>query len=238
MKKVGLIVSKEYISVSEILANSPHKVEKCAHGAPFSVTYYPPYRKLNQKFAIYLCHCDIGELASAAATELLISSYKVDYVVNFGMAFPLNDLARRNKITVASGVVHYDFDVSHALGYEAIGVYPQYSSCYIEPDAKLIDKIAQSDLEVPFMRCASGDKCIVNPDSKPAKLCRSLYADICDMNSAGVAVIADRHSLPWIVIKGITDGVHNGNTCEDLEFDKSAARAFRYALLILNTMLT
>ena len=57
---------------------------------------------------LFVIHAGCGELAAAAATQLLIICYKVDLVVNFGVVGGLTPQMALLKCCVVRSVVHYD----------------------------------------------------------------------------------------------------------------------------------
>ena len=155
--------------------------------------------------AIRLIECGVGELNAAAATQLLISRYKhppVELIVNFGTCGSLTTSHVVGKTLLVSGSVHYDFDLSSVDGIEPARHY-ECESIYIPADKDLTKEAAESELECVF--CASGDKFITDQVLKQ-NLFERYGASICDMESAGVLLTANRAKIPALVFKTVSDG--------------------------------
>ena len=64
---------------------------------------------------IYLIKSGIGEIYASSATQLLISEYKVDLIMNFGVCGSLNSSVGLLDTVIVKGVVQYDFDLSQTV---------------------------------------------------------------------------------------------------------------------------
>lgn len=158
---------------------------------------------------IVLGKCGIGEIASAAATSLLIGYFDCEYVVNFGLVGSLNGRELGSLVCVKD-VVHYDCDVT-AFGY-ALGQPAGSKEVYFKTDAEVRGTLLS---HLPAVRLASGDKFISKTEIKN-RLVAKFSADICDMEGAGVAITCSRAGVPFTMIKLVSDGA-----------DESAAETFR-----------
>ena len=76
MKKIGLLVAVEMGAVLERYGEPQEKQTLCG----FELLRYD-----NEAYSIYAVNSGAGEIAAAAATELLIAVCGVDLVVNFGV---------------------------------------------------------------------------------------------------------------------------------------------------------
>ena len=106
---------------------------------------------------VFLAKCGIGEVASAAATAVLIGRFDCTYIVNFGLVGAL-DPAIHGLVCVRD-VVHYDCDITafgHALGAPADIDDPYIPAC---ADARSV----LSSFDLPAVRLASGDKFVADP---------------------------------------------------------------------------
>lgn len=115
---IGIVVSKEFVSVDGILGPS-----KPIYQGKIKARYYAPDNEA-RNFGVYLVHCSIGEIAASAATQFLIDNFAIDLILNFGMAHSLNPDFTHPLTCIVERVVHYDFDVSLALGHHDPGSYP------------------------------------------------------------------------------------------------------------------
>ena len=81
-RKIGLLVAVEMDSVFARYG-TPGKAER---RGGFEIFHYE-----NEQYILYAIHSGIGEIAAAAAAELLIDRYEVELVVNFGVVGGLTE---------------------------------------------------------------------------------------------------------------------------------------------------
>lgn len=237
---VGIIASKEFFAISEVLGKAETYLPITKHTGLFDVEgnvvsqlgiSYWRQDKASRHFDICAVHCNIGELAAAAATQALIDNIKVDLIVNFGMAHSLHSGVEQT-LHIVDDVIHYDFNVTECNANAVRGEYPHFSDGHIKPTKRIIDKLKTFDPPLPFASCASGDTFVVK-DSTKEKLRSEFGADICDMNSAGVLITCQANCTPCLILKGITDGIHNGAYSWDAQFNSDTIFSFKQALPVL-----
>ena len=78
-------------------------------------------------------------------------------------------------------VVHYEMDTS-PVDHVPVGYYLSYKTDSFPCDKQLL-AVAKSALDLPVVRCASGDKFVADPVVK-THLHVEFNAQICDMESA------------------------------------------------------
>lgn len=228
---IGLITSNEYVSVTNAIERAGridrHNIKHLKYSTV--TTLYA------EDFQLHVLHSAIGEIGAAAATRALIDFCEPQLIINFGMARVLSNKVSPLKTYIVKNVIHYDFDVSGALSKPDPGAYPQYRSHLIPTSQSLIESLGELVDEFPLVTCASGDKFITKKEDK-ARLLSTFSADIYDMNSAGTLIVCDDADIPCIIIKGTTDGIHNGTSSFDFSFDRDANDAFRNAMRIIKRL--
>ncbi len=151
---------------------------------------------------IFVVKSGIGEIAAAAATQLLISCYDVDVILNYGFVGSLKENLRCCDILLCDKVVHYEFDTSPIDNIPA-GRYLEFDDVIIKCD-QLIDKVERIIPGIKRATIASADKFVA--DSAIKDMLVSKYnADICDMESAGIIITAKRNNVPAICFKVVSD---------------------------------
>ena len=176
----------------------------------FQVTMW----KLAPDKEVYLILSGVGEISSAICTQHLIDNYKVDKIINYGVAGGLSEKHYDRKVGVVDKIVHYDFDISFGSNYK-VGEYPNIGIYHI-PAKQAISLPKDLDKFI----CASADKVVGGGEPK-RELRRKFGADICEMEAAGIIITCNRNGIPCSFIKAISDGVD-----EDLEaFDKHVYQA-------------
>ena len=199
MKKIGMLVAVEMDAVLRRYGTAK-QVEK-RHG--FEMHLYDM-----GEYEVYVLRSGAGEIAAAAAAELLIDRYQVELIVNFGVVGGLTAEMAQTKTCVVEKVVHYDFDTTeydHCLP----GQYMGYDDAYLRPDPALIDKAAALFPALKRVTCASGDKFVAGEAAKSA-LHERWGADICEMEAAAVVLTCDRAGIPCLLIKTVSDGLTQG----------------------------
>ena len=166
------------------------------------------YRYENDSYNLLVIHSGIGELAAAAAAELLIDRYEVELIVNFGVVGGLTEEMAQTKICVVTRIVHYDFDLS---GIDPVlpAQYPGYPDIYLPTDVDLAEKARTICPELRPVTCASADKFVGNREDKE-RLHRDYGADICEMESAAVLLTCRRNEIPCLLLKAVADGLAGG----------------------------
>lgn len=198
-RKIGLLVAVEMDSVFARYG-TPGKTER---RGGFEIFHYE-----NEQYILYAIHSGIGEIAAAAAAELLIDRYEVELVVNFGVVGGLTEEMAQTKTCVVTKVVHYDFDIS---GIDPLlpAQYPGFESVYIPADEGLVEKACGICPELKPVICASADKFVGNEADK-TRLHKQYNADICEMESAAVLLTCRRNEVPCLMIKAVSDGLTGG----------------------------
>lgn len=157
--------------------------------------------------AVLCCPPSVGEIAAAAACQLLITEFKVGLIFNFGVVGALTEQTSLLSNVLVKSVVHYDMDTS-AIDKLPQGRYGCFDGVAVECDKTLINK-ALSVVSLPVVTCASADKFVADPAQK-ALLASKFGADICDMESAGVLFTCKFNNVPCLMVKCISDSLFGG----------------------------
>lgn len=219
MKKIGLVVAVELDAVLQ------------KYGTPVSDKIHRGFRIITYNThgnLLYVIKCGIGEIYAAAATQLLISEFNIDAVVNFGVVGGLCDSMALTKTCIIKDIVHYDFGIfengTMSVKSHASDNFDN-NDFYIHTNDEL-RKIAldlYSDLKE--VTCASGDKFIGDANEK-RRINRVYSSDICEMESAGIALVCNLNNMPCIFIKTVSDAVSGGLDEFHVQFEKSSEICF------------
>jgi adenosylhomocysteine nucleosidase len=204
MKNIGLIVAVEIESVLNKYGK-PKKQEKIN---AYNVMTYNVTNDIN----LHVIHCGAGEIAAAAATQFCISRLNCEMILNFGIVGGLTDDMSVTKMCVVDKVVHYDFDISQGDKNYVVGQYSEYKDPYIPTTKELVKQALKIEPSLKKSIIASGDK-FIEFASKKRELHNQFNADICDMESAGIALICNRNKIPFLMLKCVSDG------CDDESYN-------------------
>lgn len=222
MKKIGMIVAVEINSVLNKFAQSLSETE---------ISGYKIYEYKTENYELIIVNCGAGQIAAASATQFLISEYKVDLIVNFGVVGGLTNEMSKTKICIVEKIVHYDFDTS-AVDNVEVGRYLQYPDIYIPATKQLVEKAIKINNSLIPVTCASGDKFIADP-AKKIELAKNFKADICEMEAAGIVLTCNRNDIPCMLIKIVSDSIEGGAQ----EFKETKEEAATICLEILNDII-
>lgn len=213
MEKIGLVIAmeKEMEMIKGHLGKTV-KVDVFA-GKPLYINEFRGKK-------LYLAVSSVGEIAAAAATQMLIDRYDVDIVINFGLAGALNEKLKRGQFVLAGAIVHYDFDTS-ALDNCEVGRYMEFDGVRLPIDVKYADILSRR-YELPRVTVCSGDK-FIGDRIKKEWLIDSFGGDICEMEAAGIALTSIRSGVPALFIKVISDNADENSTTDFGDFLKISA---------------
>ncbi len=196
IKTIGMVVAMDK-EIKPFLAS----VGKCVLSKKKGQFEIFGYKTENKD--IYLIKSGIGEIYASSATQLLISEYKVDLILNFGVCGSLGGVSLLDTVIV-KGVAHYDFDLSAIDGVK-VGQYPGYDTPIISAENEYLPLIKKVMGDVNEVICASADKFVADSSIKN-HLKTTFNAEVCDMESAGVLLTAKGANVPCIIIKAVSDG--------------------------------
>ncbi|MCI2254463.1 5'-methylthioadenosine/S-adenosylhomocysteine nucleosidase [Domibacillus sp. PGB-M46] len=154
-----------------------------------------------------LLRSGIGKVNAAMTTAVLIHEFKPDVLINTGSAGGLSPDLQVGDVIISTEVRHHDVDVT-AFGYE-YGQVPQLPAAFTA-DEKLVDiafQASEGDTELKTVKglIATGDSFMNDPASVQA------IADIfpglqaVEMEAAAIAQVAHQFSVPFVVIRALSD---------------------------------
>ena len=222
MKTIGMIVAVE---MDAVLARYGRAAGVERRGG------FEVHRYEGGDYRLFIVSAGAGELAAAAATELLIAGYGAEMVVNFGVVGGLTEDMALARTVVVESVVHYDFDTSAWDGCE-VGRYAAYPTPRIPTTPALVDRACALFPELRRVVCASADKFVAGAEAKKA-LHERFGAEICEMEAAGVVLSCNRAGVPCLVIKTVSDGITGGAE----EFARELTRSAELCLAVTDRII-
>lgn len=214
MKRIGMVVAMRK-EILPLIENSGLEVSNESVGK-YQIS---SFKYLDKE--IIIVESGVGEIYAAGATQLLISKYEVECIINFGVCGLLNDKLNLLETVLVGGIVHYDFDLSK-IDNLPVGQYPNMDRV-IPCKNSLMDVITSINSSIQKVICASADKFVVDEDVKD-NLYKEYDASICEMESAGVALTCLNNNIPFAVIKAVSDG--KGGVDEYRKLVMSASKSY------------
>lgn len=182
---------------------------------------------LNGKTIINVC-CGVGKVNSAICTQMLIDNFKVECIINTGVAGGMNDQIKVCDMVISNEVI------SHDVNLEFLEKYPPYCSAF-KSDTKLIDSAVKSCETLGYKyyigRVVSGEQFISDKTIKQ-DIQNRLNPYAVDMESASIGHCAYTNGIPSISIRCISDNADDDGAMSFDEFEKIAAK--RVASVVLD----
>ena len=162
---------------------------------------------------VAVCVCGVGKVNAAMGTQLLISKFDAEKILNFGVAGGLNDGTKLCDVYQIDSAVQFDFDLTQLNGTK-IGTLDEYAENYL--------KLNVLKLNVAKKKLGSADR--FNDNAEDYKLLTAeLKADIRDMEGAAIVQVAYSAQLPVFSVKAISDVAGSGSTTEQYLKNRSSA---------------
>ena len=180
--------------------------------------------------------CGIGKVNSAICTQILVSEYNVDKVINVGVAGGIGKEIYPGDIVVAENLVQHDMDTT-AFG-DKMGQIPRLDTFDFKCDEEMVALAKKACEEISEInsftgRIASGDQFVANIE-KIQWLDKEFGAISCEMEGASIAQVCYLNSIPFVVIRSISDNANNG---AHMDYQKFIPVAVKNSTRILKQML-
>lgn len=195
------------------------------------------YKITHKSHNIIIAYSKIGKIHAALTCATMILHFGAECIIFSGVAGGLRADLKVGDIILATALCQYDVDIS-AFGHP-LGFIPE-SKIYIKTSANL-NAIAQSiakeqgiDLKEGIV--ASGDS-FISDNSKKGWIMEQFNAAAVEMEGASIAVVASLLSVPFCVIRSISDSADDSANISFDEFlEHSAQKSAKFVLAILEKM--
>ena len=180
--------------------------------------------------------CGIGKVNAAVCAQILISEFKVDSIINVGVAGGIGKDIYPGDLVVGTNLVHHDMDTT-VFG-DAHGQVPRMDVFDFKCDDKLVSAATAACDEIKEIntfqgRIISGDQFISSVD-KIQWFEKEFDALACEMEGASIAHVCYLNNIPCVVIRSISDNANNG---AHMDYEKFVPIAVRNSTIILKSML-
>lgn len=167
----------------------------------------------------------IGKVNAAICTQILVDDFKVDYVINTGIAGSLNAAIDIGDIVISSDVLHHDMDATN-FGYP-LGQVPRMDTLSFPADKRLIE-VAKNvcakvipEIGTHVGRIVSGDQFISDKAVKE-RITKNFNGFCTEMEGASIAHTAYLNKVPFVIIRAISDKADDSATVDYPTFEKQA----------------
>lgn len=180
--------------------------------------------------------CGIGKVNAAVCTQILVSEFNVDKVINVGVAGGIGKDIYPGDVVIATNLVEHDMDTT-AFG-DPHGQVPRMDIFDFKCDSSLIESANSACKKVGGFntftgRIVSGDVFVADVE-KIKWLEKEFNALSCEMEGASIAHVCYLNNIPVVVIRSISDNANNG---AHMDFEKFTPIAVKNSTSILKEML-
>lgn len=181
------------------------------------------------KLIVNAC-CGIAKVNASLCTQVMIDNFKVDAVINTGVAGGMNTAVKVCDIVVSNEVLPHDLELRF------LDNYPPYNSIF-KADQKLIDTVCEVCDGFGYAkhigRIVSGEAFISSSEVKN-EICGKFSPLAVDMESSAIGHCAFMNDVPFVSVRCISDNADDEGEMSFDEFEKIAAK--RVAEIVLEVI--
>ena len=174
---------------------------------------------------VVVVRCGIGKVNAAICTQILADEFKVDAIVNTGIAGSLKNEINIGDIVLSTDALQHDMDAT-GFGYE-YGVIPRMETSVFKADEKLAALAKECceevnpEISVFTGRVVSGDQFISDKDKKDW-ITEHFQGYCTEMEGAAIAQTAYLNQIPFLIVRAISDKADNSAQMDYAEFERKA----------------
>ncbi len=167
----------------------------------------------------------IGKVNACCCTQILADLFRVDCVINTGIAGSLDASIDIGDIVLCTDAVQHDVDAV-AFGYP-LGQIPRVPVFSFPADTALREKAhaicekVNPEIKVHEGRVATGDQFIADKAKKDF-IVTNFQAKCTEMEGSAIAQAAFNNGLPFLIIRAISDKADNSAQMDYPTFEKQA----------------
>lgn len=178
----------------------------------------------------------IGKVNAAVCTQILISEYKVNKVINVGVAGGIGMDIYPGDVVIAENLVQYDMDTT-VFG-DRHGQIPRLDTFDFVCDNELVRVCKEACNEIEGFntfsgRIVSGDQFVASIE-KIKWLEAEFNAKAVEMEGASIAHVCYLNHIPFVVIRSISDNANNG---AHMDYEKFTPIGVKNSTTILKKMI-
>ena len=218
MKKLGIIGAMD-VEVATLKEKMENKQVHTIAGSQYCEG------KLEGMDAVVV-QCGVGKVNAALCAQILCSCFGVTHIVNTGIAGSLNAQLDIGDFVISSDAVHHDMDATN-FGYPMCQV-PGLSVLAFAADQMLVEQACEAAEtahpgHVRIGRVATGDQFVAEKALKE-KIIANTGALCTEMEGAAIAHTAWKNSVPFVIIRAISDKADDSAQMDYPTFEAAAAR--------------
>ena len=168
--------------------------------------------------------CGVGKVFAALCAQAMILRYQPEVIINTGVAGTLTAQLSVGDVAVSTGVVQHDMDTS-PIG-DPLGLISGINKIVLPADEALAARLSACAKSLGIKTVpgiiASGDQFVASPARK-AFITAHFGAIACEMEGAAVGQACTVNSVPFCVLRAISDSADGASHMDYPAFAKLAA---------------
>ena len=220
MMKLGIIGAMS-VEVETIKRQMQDVSVTCCAGMDF-------YSGILEQLPVVVVQCGVGKVNAALCVQVLCDRFSVTHIVNTGVAGSLLAEMDIGDFVVSKDALYHDFDCHVLNDNYVVGQVPGLSVRAFPADDRLIclanaaaEKVHPGHSRVGTV--ASGDQFICDEKIKD-KIISDTGAICTEMEGAAIAHAAWRNSVPFVIIRAISDKADGSAEMDYPTFEAIAAK--------------
>lgn len=174
---------------------------------------------------VCIARCGVGKVFAAMCAEAMIVKYSPSLIINTGVGGALSDKLMPTDTVIADKLCQHDMDTS-PLG-DPKGLISGINKIYFEADKRAVEILKSSaerlSINAFVGTVASGDKFVAHREDKQ-NIIFEFSAMACEMEGCAIAQVAFVNSVPFAVIRAISDSADGDASMDYASFLPIAAK--------------
>ena len=217
MTKLGIIGAMD-VEVETLLSEMEQVASTKKAGSTF-------HEGVLMGLPVVLVQCGVGKVNAALCVQIMCDCFGVTHLVNTGIAGSLCAELDIGDLVVSRDAMYHDFDCTH-FGYP-FGKVPGMDVIAFPADDTLLGyAFAAAEAVNPghtrVGSVASGDQFVADPAVKE-KIVANTRGLCTEMEGAAIAQTAYRNSVPFVILRAISDKADDSAEMDYPTFEKIAA---------------
>lgn len=185
---------------------------------------------------VMLLYCGVCKVNAAIATQIIIDEFKVDAIINAGVAGGMDSRLRIFDTVISTEVAYHDVDTGILTKY-----HPWMKSAFFAADEKLLKTARdvaeriQTKEKVYFGRMVTGEAFI--SDDGRQEIIDAFDPLSVDMETGSIAHVCYANSVPFLAIRSITDTAdHSGSGFFEMNCKEASRTAKDFTVAVIRSM--
>lgn len=171
---------------------------------------------------VVLTCCGVGKVNAAACTQLLVDRYHVDCIINTGIAGGLHGEVKVCDLVISENVTYHDVRKGQMRSCFPFKEYFEADQNLIEAASKACSIIEMKKFKHHKGRIVSGERFVDDIGLKEQII--EQYSPHCvEMEGAAIGHVAHLNSIPFVVIRSISDNADDAASMSYEAFEKISA---------------